>query len=95
MTPARDQAGALAWEKSIGLTTCLGRVLIVSNDRELRTTIAQFLERHRCQIVETAGDDLLRQLQSGRYALVVVDFEALGAAGYAILGQSGSRAVCL
>ncbi|MBA4753061.1 MAG: hypothetical protein H2055_12660, partial [Sphingopyxis sp.] len=56
MTPARDQAGALAWEKSIGLTTCLGRVLIVSNDRELRTTIAQFLERHRCQIVETAGD---------------------------------------
>ena len=87
MTPASDMTGALAWEKSIGLTTCLGRVLIVSDDRELRTTIAQFLERHRCEIVETAADDLLRQLQKGRFALVLVDFEALGAAGYAILGR--------
>lgn len=87
MSLARDQASALAWEKSIGLTTCLGRVLVVSNDRHLRSTLAQFLERHRCQTVETAGEDLLRQLESGRYALVVVDFEALGAAGYAILGR--------
>lgn len=87
MTQANETPGALVWEKSLGLTTCLGRVLVVSDDRELRTGIAHFLERHRCQIVETDGDELLQQLQKGRYALAVIDFTALGPAGYALLGR--------
>ncbi len=87
MTAIEAEAGALAWEKSLGLTTCLGRVLVVSDDRDLRGGIAAFLERHRCEIVETGGDDLLMQLRRGRYALVIVDFEALGPSGYAILGR--------
>ncbi|EQB32152.1 response regulator transcription factor [Sphingobium ummariense] len=87
MMQTHDLAGALAWEKSLGLTTCLGRVLIVSDDHDLRSGIARFLERHRCQIVETDGDDLLRQLQKGRFALAVVDFPALGPAGYALLSR--------
>lgn len=84
---APDASGGLAWEQSLGLTTSLGKVLVVSNNAALRTRLSSFLERHRGEIVPIEAHNLLRYLERGRYGLMIVDFDSLGPSGFAILGR--------
>lgn len=82
-----DRSGGLAWDQSLGLTTSLGRVLVVSNDVDLRKKLATFLQRHRGEIVEIESGSWLGYLERESYGLMVVDFDSLGPAGFAMLGR--------
>ena len=60
-------------------------ILVVDDDREIRTLVAQFLKRHGFRVVTAAdGAEMFRTLDGGRFDLVVLDLMLPGEDGLSL-----------
>ena len=60
-------------------------ILVVDDDREIRSLVAQFLKKHGYRVSDAPdGRSMMRQLESGRFDLIVLDLMLPGEDGLSL-----------